>query len=252
MADNMDRLLFSVGEQVNCDVPYTEALKKIKARAELERARRIKRDRTIRLLSVAASLVIVLGVGTVLITSGFFNMGADMASPEAAITARAADEPAALAEPAAPAAPLMLASYDDPTPLDSAAPMEQEPPLLGFAPDMSNDTTKENAPDCAMAGGVDGTYNSGEPRGDMFFTIGLPAKLPTPTDATDTGMGTYTLSNVTSEEVLCVIGEARLYQIDDVTINAMWRIGEKDYISITAYGFSIEEVVAIMSDMVEK
>lgn len=254
MADNLDKLLFSLGAQADGEVPYADALEKIKAKTELERARRRKRDRAIRLVSIAASFVIVLGVGTVLLTKGFFASG-KAADPEAASTdvTAACCEPAADIAPMAPMAPAPAALYDAPNGgaalNESAAPEATEPPMLGM---MAPGTDDECG---ALSGGAgtDGDMRvSGAPEA-MIFTIGLPKALPSPTDAAIQGNSAkaYSLELTVLPDAPCEIGEAAIYQLDEITISAQWRIAENDYISISASNMSVEELVLLMEGMAE-
>ncbi len=253
MADNFDKLLFSLGAEADGKVPYADAFEKIKAKTELERARRLKRSRSIRLLSIAASFVVVLGVGTVLLTNGFFTAG--KAAPEAAsagITA-ACCEPREDAGPQSPMAPAPAALYDAP-PADNSQQSSPEPselPMLGIAP--AGGTEEQNGEEKDGALGDDAQVDNrifiaGAPEA-VIFVIGLPKTLPSPTDAVD--KNGYTLQMLTSDEAPCEIGEAAIYQLDDITLNALWRIAQNDYISITVANMSTEDLVSLMEGLTE-
>lgn len=245
MADNFDKLLFSIGSQADGKVPYADALENIKVKAEFKRAKLLKRNRYIKMLSIAASLIVVFGVGTILLTNGFF--ASSSAEPEAAST----DTTAAYMQDES-SAPAPAALYGQPAePTNTYTPESSEAPLLGFAP-----AEYDNGSNDLTAGGTEpdeGLRASNAPE-ESIFTIGLPKTLPSPTDVTpqttDADEKRYTLELIALDDAPCEIGEAAIYQVDDITVNALWRIAETDYISISAVNMSVNELLALMNDMI--
>ena len=260
MADKMDALLGSIGQEANAKIDFDGALAQILAKAkeqdteailEAEKARRSRRrTRQFRTIaSMAAGAVVILGAALLLFDPLLLGMGAasgsDAAAPEAVLYSAAEDSTAAAPSLAA-AAPEEAALYEEPA-AEGAASADQS-----VAPQVSSSSRITEDAGESQDSIFYGQDSLATPEGDMegqFCYIGITDGAAALAALEDMG---YTAQLLPEEEAQpqLAAGEAWIAQGGGSSALAgglaLWNTGEAGYLRLNAPGLTQEQIYNLL------